>query len=230
MPNTKASLLEKQQKLIAKLKKENAPVYNWLVERGVDFANLSKNASQFFSAFALLVATTHTPTTASQSLFSRPEESSSIVEENLTKKPALNQGQQVWAKYGQLIREAAANYDLDPNLIFATIMIESGGNPHAIRYEPRLNDASYGLGQLLFSTARGLGFSGSPSELFDPAVNIDLIGKYHRRNLDHYGHLTAEQLTTAYNTGSPFKKPLAGHLAKFNKWYNRVENLEVDLS
>ena len=109
-------------------------------------------------------------------------------------------------------------------------MIESGGNPRAVRYEPRLNDASYGLGQLLYSTARGLGYAGTPAGLYDPETNIDLIARYHRRNLDHYGHLTAEELTTAYNTGSPYKKPWSGHLAKFNKWYNRVESLEVDLS
>ncbi|MFH2019304.1 MAG: lytic transglycosylase domain-containing protein [bacterium] len=230
MPKSKATLLDEQQKLIEQLKKDNAPVYNWLVKRGVDFANLTKNASQLFSAFALLVATNQTPAQVPNSVSLDHESTTTISKDKLPPKSDLERGQKVWAEYGQFIRETAANYDLDPNLIFATIMIESGGNTNAIRYEPRINDASYGLGQLLYGTARGIGYTGTPSGLFDPATNIDLIGKYHRRNLDHYGHLTAQQLTTAYNTGSPYKKALAGHLNKFNKWYNRVENLEVDLS
>lgn len=109
-------------------------------------------------------------------------------------------------------------------------MVESGGDTFAIRHEPRINDASYGLGQLLYGTARGLGYRGTPEGLYDPETNIYLIAKYHKRNFDHYQDLNSEQLTVAYNTGSPFKRPHPGHLAKFDKWYNSLANMEVDLS
>jgi soluble lytic murein transglycosylase-like protein len=150
--------------------------------------------------------------------------------EELKGKNDLERANLVWARYGYLIRSTAAEYDLDPNLIFATIMVESGGNTYAVRQEPRIHDASYGLGQLLYGTARGIGYRGTPEGLFDPAVNIDLIGRYHKRNFDHYNDLGPKELTVAYNTGSPYKKPHPGHLTKFDKWYNSLANLEVDLS
>lgn len=227
--NRTAKLLDVQKELISRLKTENNSVYEWLVRHQVDFSDLQKHSANFVAAASMLIQSTGT------SIVSLPITDQSQIKSVSTITPtrklsATVQGQKVWAQYGQLIRESAAEYGLDPNLIFATIMIESGGNARAIRQEPRLHDASYGLGQLLYSTARGIGYRGTPEGLFDPATNIDLIARYHRRNLDHYGHLTGEQLTTAYNTGSPYKRPYPGHLSKFRKWYQRIENLEVDLT
>lgn len=56
--------------------------------------------------------------------------------------------------------------------VCAFIEIESAWNPTALRAEPRLDDASYGLMQLLYGTARGLGFTGNPADLYDPTTNI----------------------------------------------------------
>lgn len=220
----------KHQALIAKLQKENAPVYNWFVERGIDLSQLNKYVTGISTAIAVATSgTSVAPVTAQEppavhaSVQIRPEE--------LKGKTDLERANLVWQRYGHLIRRSATKYDLDPNLIFATIMIESGGNTYAIRHEPRLNDASYGLGQLLYSTARGLGYTGTPSGLYDPAVNIDLIARYHRRNYDHYEkNLSPQELTVAYNTGSPYKKAWPGHLKKFDKWYHSLANLEPDLS
>lgn len=217
------------KKLVAKLKKKNPNVYGWLIRRGIDLENIHKNTAAFAAAATFILSLPKGGT------LPPPEEPIPEVIDlgkDTSSKPRSDQerGAVVWREYGQFIRESAAQYDVDPQLIFATVMIESGGNPRAVRYEPRLDDASYGLGQLLYSTARGIGYKGTPAGLYDPSTNIDLIARYHRRNLDRHGHLTAEELTTAYNTGSPHKKPTPGHLAKFNKWYNRVENLEVDLT
>lgn len=211
------------------LQAKNQVVYNWLVARGIDATGIAKNATQFITAASFVLALPKNSVLPPPDIDLAPIDAHTL-QKQAKPKTDLARGQQVWAEYGQLIREAASLYNLDPNLIFATIMIESGGNPRAVRYEPRLNDASYGLGQLLYSTARGLGYRGSPAGLYDPATNIDLIARYHRRNLDRHGHLTPQQLTVAYNTGSPSKNPHPGHLAKFNKWYNRIENLEVDLT
>ena|SRR3989344_9314717 len=126
-----------------------------------------------------------------------------------------------WTKYeyNQQIKTTAEKYGIDPQLIYATIMTESMGNPHAYRFEPRLNEASYGLGQILASTARSLGFKGNPENMFIPEIGIDLIGQYHKKNLDHFGNLTTHQLAIAYNTGSPWKRSSQSHLNRFNKWF-----------
>jgi len=153
-----------------------------------------------------------------------------ITPSELRGKTEIERANLVWTRYGYLIRLSATQYDLDPNLIFATIMVESSGNTFAIRHEPRIKDASYGLGQILYGTARGIGYRGSPEGLFDPATNIDLIARYHKRNFDRYQELDPQGLTTAYNTGSPYKRPHPGHLAKFDKWYHSLANLKVDLT
>lgn len=124
------------------------------------------------------------------------------------------------SKYKEIIQSVSAKYDLDPQLIHATIMTESEGRENAYRFEPRLNDASLCLGQILTSTARYLGFKGNIKDMYKPEVCIDLIGRYHRRTLDTYGNLSSIQLTTAYNAGSPWKRPVYGHLARFQKWFD----------
>ncbi len=123
-----------------------------------------------------------------------------------------------WTKseFSKLIAETATKYNLDPQLIYATIMTESHGDPKAFRYEPRLKDASLCLGQILTSTARLLGFKGDSKELYKPEICIDLIGKYHRTMLDRHGDLSTNQLAAAYNTGSPRKRPYPGYLKRFN--------------
>ena len=69
------------------------------------------------------------------------------------------------------------------------------------------------------STARSLGFKGNPENMFIPEIGIDLIGQYHKKNLDHFGNLTTHQLAIAYNTGSPWKRSSQSHLNRFNKWF-----------
>jgi len=123
-------------------------------------------------------------------------------------------------KFKDLIAVTSQKYDLDPQLIYATIMTESEGNEYAYRYEPHLNEPSICMGQILVSTARNLGFKDDPVEMFEPDTCIDLIGKYHRNMLDTYQSLTPQQLARAYNTGSPWKRPVYGHLARFNMWYH----------
>lgn len=123
-------------------------------------------------------------------------------------------------KYSDLIAKTANQYNLDPQVIYATIMTESEGDEGAFRYEPRIKDASLCMGQILISTARGLGFTGDPKEMYKPEVCLDLVGKYHRRMLDTYGQLSPTQLAIAYNAGSPYKRAVRGHISRFQMWYN----------
>lgn len=192
--------------------------------------DLSKFQSYASSIAATIAFVTTQPIAAAPSVPTSITVAPSLSKAELKSKTDLERATLVWARYGHWIRGAAEEYDLDPNLIFATIMVESGGDTFAIRHEPRINDASYGLGQILYGTAKGLGYRGKPEGLYDPETNIYLIAKYHKRNFDHYTELNPVELTTAYNTGSPYKRPHPGHLAKFDKWYNSLANMEVDLS
>lgn len=223
------NFLKEQDRLIDELKSKYPKLYKWFVDRRIDLTDLNKHWAGISAALTIVAASVQ-PT---PSITPPPPVKTEIRLIQKSEFKGLSEDERailVWERYGPLIHKTARTYDLDPNLIFATIMIESGGDTNAIRHEPRINDASYGLGQILYGTARGIGFKGQPSDLFDPAINIDLIGKYHRRNLDHYKELTPQELTTAYNTGSPYKKALPGHINKFNKWYNRVANIKPDLS
>ena len=79
-----------------------------------------------------------------------------------------------------LCRLAHNKYGVPVGLILATIGQESGWNKKALRIEQRIHDASYGLMQILYRTARQLGYKGERGEadslsgLFDPQTNIDL--------------------------------------------------------
>lgn len=130
----------------------------------------------------------------------------------------FSQDKRSWSKsaYGEIIAKVAKKYNLDPQVIYAVIMTESEGNIYAFRYEPHIKDASFGLGQLLLSTARSMGFNGAPKELYQPEISIDLAGKYIRYLVDTFGKLTPAQIAKAYNSGSPWKRSVWGHLDRFS--------------
>lgn len=104
--------------------------------------------------------------------------------------------------FEDLIAASANIYDVPESWIQAVIQVESSGNPKAYRAEPQINDASYGLMQLLYGTARALGFSGDPAGLYDPATNIDLGAKLLGQLRAKYGD-DFEAVYSAYNSGSP---------------------------
>jgi soluble lytic murein transglycosylase-like protein len=85
------------------------------------------------------------------------------------------------------------------------IGLESAFNPKAYRYEPALKppDASYGLAQILACTARGVGYTGIPTGLFDPFTSALYGGKFIRALAKKYPNLP--DLIAAYNMGYPRK-------------------------
>lgn len=104
-------------------------------------------------------------------------------------------------QYLDLARKYGARYNVPAALIMAVIETESSFNPNAYRYEEKRQDASYGLMQVLYSTARGLGYSGTPQGLLDPETNIN----YGTAQLAWlYNQLAAgdwEPVIEAYNEG-----------------------------
>jgi len=87
-------------------------------------------------------------------------------------------------------------------LLKGLIARESAWNPGAFRWEAALNDGSYGLMQVLLSTAKdALGNrSLTPSDLFIPDTNIAAGAAYLRYQLGRYGD--ARRAVSAYNCGS----------------------------
>ncbi len=94
-----------------------------------------------------------------------------------------------------------ATLNLPPSVVYGLVALESGFNPTAYRAEPQINDASYGLTQILLATARGLGYQGDGPGLYDPNVNLQLGLSYFADLLTRYGDTT--QALSAYNTGRP---------------------------
>lgn len=219
-----AYLKKEQEALLQQLKDQYQDAYEWLEHNGVDFHYLGEFYKKASLAVLLSYSLVHTNIIDPQfQEVNQKEVIETIAVEDIRQLNEDDQARLIWYRYGPLIEESALKHNVDKKLIFATIMIESRGDRNAYRYEPHINDASYGLGQILYGTALGIGYNGPAEGLYDPATNIDLIARYHRRNMDVYGqNLTAQQLTTAYNAGTPYNTPTYGHIEKFNKWYTKV--------
>lgn len=99
------------------------------------------------------------------------------------------------------------SFGFSPASVMATCEVESAFNEHAYRFEPRLGEASFGLMQVLESTARSLGWQGTDlTELYDPTRNLTLGMRYLRQGWDylltHLGRRpTPAEWTSGYNEG-----------------------------
>ena len=76
------------------------------------------------------------------------------------------------AAIDRLIETSAAENGIPSELAYAVVRVESHYNPTAI------GGGAYGLSQIKPATARGLGFSGPNSALYDPATNLRYGMKY----------------------------------------------------
>jgi len=82
------------------------------------------------------------------------------------------------SRYSKLIDRYSAQYNVDPLLVEAMIAKESSGVPDVAGIDANKKGWSYGLMQVKYSTAYGLGFRGSLSKLREPATNIKYGTKY----------------------------------------------------
>ncbi|MCL4514921.1 MAG: lytic transglycosylase domain-containing protein [Firmicutes bacterium] len=102
--------------------------------------------------------------------------------------------------YDPIIKKWSVHFGVDPTFIKSIVKAESDFNPKAYRYEPALHDASYGLMQILYSTAASLGYKGPADGLFDPDTNI----QYGTRYLEELsGEFKAMELVAAAYNGGP---------------------------
>lgn len=77
-----------------------------------------------------------------------------------------------------LVSIKAQNNNVPIPLAHAVVAVESRYNPKAF------NQGSYGIGQIRCGTAKGLGFTGKCTQLYDPDVNLDYAMQYLRLALD----------------------------------------------
>ena len=139
------------------------------------------------------------------------------------------------ATIDQLVQKWAAHWSaqlavpVDAGLVRAIIRVESSDNPNAIANEPN-GHKSYGLMQLLDTTAAGLGFTGDPRGLLVPDVNISLGVRYLAQLVQRYGDQGTAAVVSAYNGGRPLHSGdgfvnqvyVARVLAAFSQFGSRV--------
>lgn len=108
--------------------------------------------------------------------------------------------------YDIAIHEAALRFSVPSELIKAVIGQESAFRANAYRAEPKINDASIGLMQILYATAKGEGYTGpvgdsrSLTGLYDPATNILWGTSFLASMLSRTGGHVASAIS-AYNGG-----------------------------
>jgi len=98
--------------------------------------------------------------------------------------------------YHPIIEKAAKRYAVDPALIKAIIMAESGYDPRAVS-----SQGAAGLMQLMPKTAESLGVE----DAFDPVHNVNAGVKYLRQLLEEFDQDVTLALA-AYNAGSGMVK------------------------
>lgn len=107
--------------------------------------------------------------------------------------------------YDAFIRDASSSHDVDPDFLRATMGQESSGNPHLTGA-----DGEVGLMQIMPSTARQVGYTGSVGSatnltgLYDPQTNIEYGTRYEAWQLERY-HGNYADAAAAYNAGSVIK-------------------------
>lgn len=120
--------------------------------------------------------------------------------------------------YRALIEQVAQGHGLDPNFVEAIVIAESSGHTDAFRYEPgfyerylkdkpeyagqnpRRVSSSYGLMQVMFSTAQQYGYGSSPESLFIPEIGLQ-FGCTHLRLLLDWAQGDMRKAAAAYNGG-----------------------------
>lgn len=90
--------------------------------------------------------------------------------------------------------------------VVAVAEIESAFDPAAVREEPQIGDRSLGLMQVLTTTARDRGYSGTAAGLLDPIVNLRIGMRHLKWSHDYLARAfgrppTAAEWIGSYNAG-----------------------------
>ena len=134
--------------------------------------------------------------------------------------------------YDGLFADAAAVYGVPQDLLEALARTESGLRSGIRTWEAKAGEYSYGLFQILESTARGLGFDGDAGELLDPALNTALAGQLARQLIDRLGSgFNLASFYSLYNSGRAelwnTSNQVAAHVKNFLENFGDVVGVNV---
>ena len=125
--------------------------------------------------------------------------------------------------YHKFIVQTASQYQIDPALIKAIIMAESGYNPNAVSKK-----GAKGLMQLMPRTAEALGVE----DIFNPRQNITGGVQYFKRLVNRFNG-DVKLALAAYNAGSRYVRNYKGvppfkatrhYIRKVFKYYQKYKN------
>jgi soluble lytic murein transglycosylase-like protein len=105
----------------------------------------------------------------------------------------------------QLITKYAALYDVPEHLVHHVVRRESNYNPTAV------HKGNWGLMQIRYNTAKGMGYDGSPSGLLDAETNLKYAVKY-LRGAWLVAEKDAQKADWLYRTGYYFQAKKKGLL------------------
>src|SRR5574343_1601256 len=150
-------------------------------------------------------------------------------------------------KYLPMFQRVSDSTGVPVSLLLAHAKQESSFDPKAYRAEPAINDASYGLVQVLLKTAQGIDKTATVQKLYDPEYNLLIGAKYIAQNMARYpGDI--KSAIASYNAGVARKNEqgqyvnsrgvpnvqtyvdkVYGYYVDYDKWLGHGANL-VDVS
>jgi soluble lytic murein transglycosylase-like protein len=137
--------------------------------------------------------------------------------------PPSVSGRKAEHQYHKFIVQTASKYQIDPALIKAIIMAESGYNPKAVSKK-----GAKGLMQLMPETAEALGVE----DIFNPRQNITGGVQYFKRLVNRFNG-DVKLALAAYNAGSRYVRNYNGippfkatrhYIKKVLKYYQKYKN------
>jgi soluble lytic murein transglycosylase-like protein len=127
---------------------------------------------------------------------------------------AMRAGKVSWAEVQRDIQQLASAYGIDPLLVEAVVLQESGGNPNA-----QSSAGAVGLMQLMPNTAAALGVS----DVFDPVQNLRGGIEYLLQMLNKF-HGNLALALAAYNAG-PYAVEKYGGIPPYQETQNYVNDV-----
>lgn len=110
-----------------------------------------------------------------------------------------------------LFISVSMDLNLPTGLLNTLCRVESGLNPKALNVHDG-GSPSYGVCQVKYQSAKLVGFKGSPKQLMDPKVNIDVAGRILSAQYKRYGNWA--KAVTAYNKGNSSSHGGSAYLAR----------------
>lgn len=144
--------------------------------------------------------------------------------------------------YRPEVQIMADRHELSADLIEAVCMVESSGETHAYRYEqgfwdrymkgkpewdganPSRVSASYGLMQVMFSTAvdHGMARTEPPEYLFVPLIGLEYGCRVLARRLRHWAEGDLRAALASYNGGTTTDNAPGVHPKRNEAYVNKV--------